>query len=237
MPYANKHLAEVICSFEFIEDIPKWDSIYFGSYFEMIRSSGFSERQERKGVLATLPTATVAGHSLPFPVAVDQMVFKHPVRNWGIIMSKRSISFHVLISYVGWNCFRDELIRPFYKQYLELGLGIGQRNCTMMYLNRFERKREELLSDYYSIASPIDKAFGFEKNTILQRLFEKKENLFLVTKLTTQDQSSEQYAVNLECGAISVKRDMPWAEQIEEVHAPILQFFETIITERQRTQL
>jgi uncharacterized protein (TIGR04255 family) len=180
----------------------------FWKLFEVIRPQGFSERQERKGIPAILPIGTGFMPIPSFPVPIDQMVFRNLERDWGIIMSKGNISFHVLSNYAGWDSFKNELIGPFYDYYLKLGLGSGRRNCTIMYLNRFEKIQGERLSKYFSIASPLDNTFGPEKNTILQRLFRQREDLFLITKLTTQETANEKYIVNLECGATSVNGEM-----------------------------
>jgi uncharacterized protein (TIGR04255 family) len=171
MPYSNKHLTEVICSFEFLEVSMKWDSIYFGSYFEKIRPLGFTERQERKAMkFQTLPGNSNTG-SIPPLTPEDQFVFKNPAKNWGITMSKGVISFHILKEYASWMIFRDELIVPFYTLYLDLGLGSGLRNCTVMYLNQFEKRVSDNLSDYFTIVSNIDKQFGPEKTPWFKGFF------------------------------------------------------------------
>lgn len=238
MPYSNKHLTEVICGFEFLEDPAIWDSVYFGSYFEKIRQLGFIERQERKAMkFQVLPSNSNPGPLPPVLPPEDQFVFKNPVKNWGITMSKGVISFHVLKNYSGWIAFRDELITPFYTYYLDLGLGRGARNCTVMYLNQFEKPVSENLSDYFTIVSTLDKHFGPEKNTIVQRLFKDPKDQLLLTKLNTQDIPTNRYRINLECGALSLNSNMNWLEQADSVHAPILKFFESIITDKQRQEL
>jgi hypothetical protein len=152
-------------------------------------------------------------------------------------MSKGVISFHILKDYAGWAFFRDDLIRPFYTLYQDLGLGSGRRNCTVMYLNRFEKPISYHLSDYFTIVSDIDKAFGPEKNTVIQRLFKGSEDQLLLTKLSTQDIPNEKYQINLECGAISLQSNNNWIDQAEHTHAPIQSFFESIITDKQRQEL
>lgn len=237
MPYSNKHLTEVICSFEFLEDSVKWDSIFFGSYYEKIRPLGFIEREQRKAMkFQTLPGNSNIGPTTPlFPE--DQFVFKNTARNWGITMSKGVISFHILKNYSGWMIFKNELICPFYNLYLDLDLGGGRRNCTVMYLNRFEKSSSENLSDYFTIISNIDKQFGPEKNTIVQRVFSGFQDQLLLTKLVTQDIANGKYQINLECGALSLNSSIDWQEQAENTHAPILKFFESIITDKQRREL
>jgi uncharacterized protein (TIGR04255 family) len=238
MSYSNKHLTEVICSFDFIEDPAKWDSIFFGSYYEKIRPTGFTERQERKAVkFQTLPDWSNNGPMAPVLTPGDQFVFKNPAKNWGITMSQGVISFHILKDYTGWNAFRDDLIHPFYALYLDLGLGSGRRNCTVMYLNRFDKPVSEHLSNYFTIVSDIDKKFGPEKNTIVQRLFKGPEEQLLLTKLVTHDLPNAKYQINFECGALSLQSNMNWLDQAEQTHAPIQSFFESIITDRQRQEL
>jgi uncharacterized protein (TIGR04255 family) len=166
----------------------------------------------------------------------EQFVFKNPTKDWGIVMSKGAVSFHFLKDYAGWATFRDELICPFYKLYLELGLDNGLRNCTVMYLNRFEKQVSERLSEYFTIVSDIDKKFYPEKNTIVQRLFKGPDDQILVTKLTAQDIVGGKYQINLECGAVSTG-NMNWLEQAEKTHGPILNFFDSIITEKQKKDL
>jgi len=237
MSYSNKHLTEVICSFEFLEDSAKWDSVFFGSFYEKIRQAGFTERQERKAMNFQMLLGNSNISPIPQITPEDQFVFKNPGKNWGITMSKGVISFHILRDYAGWMIFMNELICPFYKLYLELGLGSGRRNCTVMYLNRFEKTVSENLSDYFTIVSNIDKQFGPEKNTIIQRVFQGSHDFFLHTKLLTQDIANSRYQINLECGARSLNSNISWLDQAENTHAPILKFFESIITNKQRQEL
>ena len=242
MPYSNKHLIEVICSFEFIDEGPKWDSIYFGSYYEKIKLHGFTERQERKGIMFQM-FPTLANSSLgpmsPVQSQGEQIIFKNSNKNWGITLAKSSISFHVLKDYTQWENFRNDFIKPFYDFYLELGLGTGLRNCSVMYLNRLQKSAAENLSDYFTIISPLDRTFGAEQNTLVQRIFKGENDNFLIAKLNAflLPNNLNNILVNLECGAISLASAADWLDQANNTHAPIQKFFESIIKEKLREEL
>jgi hypothetical protein len=108
----------------------------------------------------------------------------------------------------------------------------------MVYLNRFN-KPVAALADYFNLVSPIDKEFGNEVGTSIQRLVKGSNNV-LISKLNTQ-KNHEQEIVLLECGAINENTDLiqsnEWKVQARETHRPISDFFEAIITDQLRKEL
>lgn len=243
MAYSNKHLVEVICGFQFNKETVKWDSTFYGQYYEKIKLSGFTERQERKGVQIQVEASPVQG---VFPrttsqIVEDNVVFKNPSKGWGITLGKGKISFHVITGYTEWEDFLKSMIIPYMKMYLDLGLGNGPRQCNIMYLNRFNKQASENLSDFFTIISPLHVEFGGEINTIVQRTFNNKGKTLLITKLNSIVNKEGINAINLECGAICISNDCmttpDWIKQANETHDPIRSFFESIVTPKLRQEL
>jgi uncharacterized protein (TIGR04255 family) len=242
MEYSNKHLAEVICGFQFTKESVKWDSTFYGQYYEKIKSFGFTERQERKGV--QIQTNPIQGGVYPrtsSQIVEDNVVFRNLSKGWGIAIGKGKISFHVISGYTNWEDFLQKLIIPYMKMYLELGLGNGPRQCNVMYLNRFNKNVSENLSDLFTIISPLHIEFGNEINTVVQRTFNNKGNNLLITKLNSIVNKEGMNAINLECGAICISNECmntsDWIKQANETHDPVRNFFESIITPKLRQEL
>jgi uncharacterized protein (TIGR04255 family) len=238
--YSNHHLIEVNCGFQFPQETLGWDSTFFGQYYEKIKSKGFNEKEERKGVQITFKEVRDSGQS-PFTSSEieDQVIFKDNEKGWAIAMGKSKISFHIVKGYTNWNDFLSHFIVPYFTFYKELGLGNGVRQCNMVYLNRFSKSPAEKLSDYFTMISEIDSKFGIETTTVLQRIIENDSNL-LITKLHTQILPSGP-SINLECGAICKSivcmNSEDWASQANQTHQPIREFFESLITQKLRDQL
>ncbi len=234
MQYSNEHLLEVSCGFNFPQETTQWESTFFGSFSEKIKPLGFDKREERKGVQFTLgiennqpitPTTTVD----------DQVIFKND-KGWAILMSKNKISFHILKNYSNWNDFIKVVIQPFSEIYKSLGLGNGIRECQIVYLNRFEISNEKELSDYFTTVPQYNKDLGDDVATNVQRVVKNGDNL-LITKFNSQ-LVNNTYNINLECGAISTdisdKNGSDWIKQANNIHTPINNFFEKIITDNLR---
>lgn len=238
--YSNHHLIEVSCGFQFPQETLVWDSTFFGQYYEKIKSTGFNEKEERKGVQITFNGARDSGQS-PFTSSEieDQVIFKNNEKGWAILMGKGKVSFHIVKDYSNWDKFLSSLIVPYFSIYKELGLGNGIRQCNMVYLNRFKMPTSEKLSDYFTIISEIDSKFGVETTTALQRIIENDSNL-LITKLHTQILPSGP-SINLECGSICKSvicmNNQDWVYQANQTHQPIRDFFESLITQKLRNQL
>jgi uncharacterized protein (TIGR04255 family) len=237
--YSNNHLAEVNCGFVFTNESVPWDSTFFGQYYEKIKNEGFTAREDRKGVQFTFNVKRPA--DLPFTTQEieDQVIFKNNDKGWAIAMSKGKISFHVVKNYTNWDDFLNNFIKPYFEYYKVLGLGNGMRQCNMVYLNRFEKKVEENLSDSFLLVSPIKSEFGTERVTAINRIIENENNL-LIAKLNSQIIGGSQ-TINFECGAICKSllciNSENWVDQADKTHAPIRDFFEALITEELRSIL
>ena len=241
MQYSNRHLVEVNCGFQFLNETTPWDSIFFGQFYEKIKTQGFTERQERKGVQikfdGNLKNKGIA--PLTSSEIEDQVVFKNNSKGMAIAMGKNKISFHIIKDYTNWEDFIINLIEPYTKIYKDLGLGNGSRQCNIVYLNRFIKQNNEKLSDYFTIISPMEPKFGIERTTSIQRVIENDQN-FLITKLNSQARP-DGLNINLECGAICKSvicmNTSDWILQANQTHEPVNAFFESIITEKLRAEL
>jgi len=239
MQYKNKHLIEVNCAFQFNKETTQWDSTFFGRFYEKILSRGFTEKEERKGIQLTF------GLQRNVPVITqnndfeDQVIFKNN-NGCAILMGRNKISFHVTSNYTIWENFITGFVKPFTEIYKELGLGHGERQCNIVYLNRFKKSKEENLSDYFNLVSPLAKNLGTEVNTVIQRVIESKDNL-LISKFNAQLQNDNYFNINFECGAINKNsldmNDADWIKQANNTHQPINHFFESLITEKLRSEL
>ncbi len=242
--YSNKHLLEVNCGFQFPNETTEWDSTFFGQFYEKIKNEGFNQKEERKGVQLTfkdsLDNKSTSSPSLITQVVDDVVIFKNNTNGWAISMGKSKVSFHIVSGYESWDLFLNNFIEPFYKKYLDLGLGNGIRNCNLVYLNRFTKESGVVLSEYFSILNQVKTGFGVETSTLLQRVF-LNESVLLVTKLNSNTNSNSQVEVSLECGAVCNKaelmNDFDWKNQANITHEPIRDFFESIITEKLRKEL
>jgi uncharacterized protein (TIGR04255 family) len=171
----------------------------------------------------------------------DLVVFKNSVNGWGITMGKDRISFHIVKDYPGWESLRDKLIKPFYEIYANLGLGGVPRQNSVIYLNKIRKPITEKYTDYFTIISPLQEAFGIETSFFVQRVFNKEANT-LVAKLFSQPiAGSNEIDIILECGAVCISNDLihdaNWLRQAEETHSPIKDFFEAMITDKLRKEL
>lgn len=239
MQYSNHYLAEVNCGFHFSTETTDWDSTFFGQFYEKIKERGFTERQERKGVQISFDGSNIDETKITRSEIQDQVVFKNNATGMAIAMGKNKISFHQIKNYTNWNDFVKNLIDPISKVYKALGLGNGDRQCNIVYLNQFVKPNKEMLSDYFTITSPIESKFGLEVNTTIQRIIE-NENNYLIAKLNSQNINTSQN-INLECGAICKNiiclNNSDWIDQANQTHEPIKDFFESIITEKLRKEL
>lgn len=242
MKYSNRHLIEVNCGFQFLEETTPWDSTFFGQYYEKIKESGFKHREERKGVQITFNPLNIEQKNSPITTSQieDQVIFRNNEKGLAVVLGKGKISFHTVQGYAGWESFLNDFIKPYYEFYRELGLGNGKRQCSVVYLNRFTKNTSDNLSDYLTIISPLKKDFGIEVVSTIQRVVSNKDNL-LIAKLNSQVVNNTQVIINLECGAVCVNEGCmnsdDWEKQANSTHAPILEFFENIITDNLRKEL
>jgi uncharacterized protein (TIGR04255 family) len=132
--YKNKHLIEVSCGFNFLNETVAWDSIYFGQFFDRIQQFGFSKREERKGFQINFE-GKADGSKPPVTSSTveDQVIFRNPDKGWAVIMGQNKVSFHIVKNYPGWDTFTKDLFEPLLKEYKSLGLGNGPRNCRVVY--------------------------------------------------------------------------------------------------------
>ena len=240
MQYSNLHLVEVNCGFQFHKETTPWDSTFFGRFYEKIIKYGFKGKEERKGFQVKF--GIDARRNLPIsPTSEieDQVIFKNN-DGMAILMAKNKISFHIVRNYTIWEDFVSKLIKPFSEIYRSLELGNGERNCNLIYLNKFVKPSTGKLSDYFTIVSPLNEALdGIEINTVVQRVVDNGKNL-LIAKLNSQ-LNNNMYNINLECGSMNkdsaLMNGEDWIDQANKTHKPVNDFFESIITQNLRDEL
>lgn len=242
--YSNKHLLEVVCGFNFSPDGVKWDSAFFGQYYDKVQGLGFTERVEQKGIqvqLTDYPQEITKSPKISTRDVESKMIFKNPSNGFAITMGKDQISFHRVSQYTHWVDFMKLFITPCIEIYQSLGLYHEKKNCQVIYLNRFDFASDENLSDYFTFLNPIGKEFGYENSTIIQRTFNYKDIMLLVVKLNNFILADGKQQVTLESGAISIDQNLneesSWDKLASTTHEPIRNFFESIITDKLRKQL
>lgn len=239
MQYSNKHLVEVNFGFYFSQETTQWDSTFFGRFYEKIIPHGFLGKEERKGISIIFGLKGNIS-KMPSQEVEDQVIFKDN-KGRAITMAKNKISFHIVSDYTVWDSFLNDFIKPLFAIYKQLGLGNGIRECNLIYLNRFSRSGTDNLSEYFKMVSPINHTLGIEENIVVQRVIDNGSNL-LIAKLNAQ-RENEKFNIHFECGAknkfnlISNSASMDWIKQANEVHAPVHDFFELLITDKLRAEL
>lgn len=241
LQYSNKHLIEVNCGFTFQNETTEWDSTFFGVFYEKIKDYGFIEKQQRKGVQIKFEGNLIDTSKSPVSTSQleDQVVFRNNEKGWAILMGKNKISFHIVKDYTVWADFVNKFILPFSEIYRSIGLGNGSYQCNVVYLNSFIKPNSEKLSDFFTIVSHLDTKFGVETNTFVQRIVSNKDTL-LISKLNSA-LGGNGFNINLECGAVCLNneamKDSNWINQANLTHAPIKDFFESLITDKLRKEL
>jgi uncharacterized protein (TIGR04255 family) len=240
--YKNKHLVEVNCLFQFNEETVTWDSTFFGQFYEKIKLRGYNQKEERKGVQIRFSGDLENVNSLPFtthPVE-DQVIFRNVDEGKAIMLGKNQISFHNLENYKGWEYFVSNVVKPGYEIFKQLGLGNGNRNCSIVYLNRFNKSNEEELCNYFTIVSKLQPDFGEEKLCGVQRIVSNGRNM-LIAKLNATTGLSGTKDILLECGSVCIDSELigteDWELQANQTHAPIYNFFDSLITSKLKHEL
>ena len=232
---------EVACSFTFQEEEVKWDSAYFGQYYDKIKGKGFTIRNERKGiqvnVSANIEDTTKTNASLQ--ESDTQMIFQDPNKGFAITMGNKALSFHVVRNYIDWDQFNSELLIPFYNSYSDLGLYKKVVNCQILYLNQFFLNVNESLSDYFTVVTQPLHDIGIEGTVFIQKSYiDSAKEMGLLFKINSNLISDEKKMVALECGAVSLpspsNQNIPLIELAAKVHKPIRDFFENIVTDKLR---
>ncbi len=241
--YSNKHLQEVLCTYRFIQGAKKWDSTYFGQLFDKIVNDGFTERQEKKGIVFEV-TASINSGGAQAPIvqeAESQMIFRNPSKNHAITMGNQFISFHIVSTYENWEAFNETLMKPFMEKYIELGIYEKILSCQVVYLNRFELPDQDDLSKYFSVISPPFKQFGKEVNVQLTKNYITSNGIVLNLRVQPQPAIPNVKNLMLECGATGTipqgRAINEWKSISQDVKNPVRDFFESIITEDLRSIL
>lgn len=241
--YKNNHLLEVNCGFHFDLNDSRWDSTYFGQFYDKIKNSGFNEKIERKGIQVTIKEdkeetkARIASQDIE-----DQVIFKNSNKGLAIILAKDKISFHSLGKYLDWDDFSTNFIKPIFKIYSNLGLGTGNAKCNVVYLNRFIIDKNSRISEHLNFINEINNVEDvYEVDSNFQRIFKKNDlTLLLRGNYIIDKNNPSNKIINLECGSImdnSKVNNENLLNIINKVHSPIRELFENSITEQLKNTL
>ena len=207
-----KHdLVEVLCSFGFEPNANPWDSTFFGEFYEKIKTIGFTEKQEQKGIQfkVEIDARTPAIPRASADVLETRMLFRNSNTNSAIILAPNFISFHKLAPYASWETFRKESIEPGLRIYQELGLGLHRLLQTqVLYLNKYEFERGVGLSEKFKFIPEVDKmGIGKEKSLRFQSQYDFDPNLIMQIKLNANSLSNGRKDVVLECSCIAMNNE------------------------------
>lgn len=237
--YKNNHLVEVNCGFQFLDDSSNWDSTYFGQFYDLIKTNGFNEKIERKGIQVTIKddknstSSKIASQEIE-----EQVIFKNSKNGLAILIAKNRISFHSIKNYSNWQSFSKDFILPNLEKYFSLGLGKGMYRLNVLYLNKFSISNDAKTSDYISFFNEIENCGNLvEIDNNFRRVFNHNSLTLLIKGSRNQNNSD---VINLECGsffeAANVNND-----NVEEImslaHEPIRDLFENSITEKLKNNL
>ncbi|MBB6235644.1 uncharacterized protein (TIGR04255 family) [Pedobacter sp. AK013] len=243
MMYSNKHLKEVLCTFKFLPGPIKWDSGFFGQFYDKIQADGFSLRQEKKGIVFEIGNLNNGVPITPnVQEAETQMIFRNPEKNYAISMGNSYVTFHIVNTYESWEVFNESLMQPFMEKYLELGIYDKIQTCQVVYLNSFEIIAEDPLSDYFTVVSPPFNTFGREAAVQVSKNYVATNGIVLNFKINPQPTAKQNTkSIMLECGAVgTVTMGRPisdWKTMSQDIKNPVRDFFESIITEKLRQTL
>lgn len=241
--YKNKHLLEVNCGFHFDLNDSKWDSTYFGQFYDKIKNSGFNEKIERKGIHVTIKEdKEVTNSRIASQEIEDQVIFKDPNNGLAIILAKDKISFHSLGNYIDWDNFSKKFVKSMFEIYLNLGLGSENAKCNVVYLNRFIIDKNSKISEHLNFINEInnlDEVYEVDSN--FQRVFRKNDlTLILRGNYIIDKNNLSNKIINLECRSIidhtKINKDNV-LDVINKVHSPIRELFENSITEQLKQTL
>lgn len=228
--YNNRHLAEVICAFEFPFETVSWDNTLFGRFYDKI-SAQFPIRHTRKGVQIKFDTniSNPIDNRISSSPVEDQMLFQNDEKGWTILMGNKTLSFHITKNYPGWEAFMQTFVKPVLEFYTGIGLGNGDKTCGVVYLNHFPNLEGEPF-EYFTITNKLEKVIGTETNSTIQRTFA-TENLSLIARIKCL-KTVEGLNVNLECGCISNLSSNELIELAFLTRDPVKNFFESIATDK-----
>lgn len=240
--YKNEYLREVVCTFRFKEDSSKkWDSGYFGQFYDKIKSDGFTERREQKGIQVNVeqnPDEPISATS-SISEGESQMIFQDPSLGRAITMGNKHLSFHIIANYTTWENFIKSFLNPVLTKYLELGIYSKAEFCQVLYLSQFNFEFNTDISKYFNIISPQMPGFGLEGSSYTQRQYiDDSTKLGLVIKINSTPLENGTKFVNCECGAVSLlseeNSNLALLDLAQKVRGPIRNFFEHIITNELR---
>lgn len=237
--YKNNHLVEVNCGFQFIDDTSNWDSTYFGQFYELIKSDGFNEKVERKGIQVTIKDDKNSTNSkIASQEVEEQVIFKNSNNGFAILIAKNRISFHSVGNYINWKYFTEEFILPNLEKYLKLGLGNGNYKLNVLYLNKFNTNTNDKISDYLSFYNEIDNVGEIvEVDNNFRRIFKKEDLTLMIRGNRIKDLNN---IIHLECGSFLDSKNLninTVIESLNKAHSPIRDLFENSITAKLKETL
>jgi len=239
--YKNKHLLEVACTFNYELSEDDWDSSYFGVFYEKIKTKGFTEKEERKGIQIKFNGSDKGLQNTSLKEVEPKMIFRNKTDGYAIVFGPNSISFNKLGNYTDWETFKNSFLIEFFKIFQELGLDIVIQNAQITYLNKFLIDSNNELSDYFKLISKIN-SFGVEQNCTIQRSFIVDDKISLFGKLNYKCNENVQKEVYLECGSksltpLTLEHSTDLINLATITKQPVRDFFDQIITDKLKSTL
>lgn len=239
--YNNNHLIEVNCGFHFLDE-SNWDSTYYGQFYDLVKSEGFNEKTERKGIQVTIKDdKTTTSSKIASQEIEDQIIFKNNQKGLAIMIAKNKLSFHAVKNYKGWEDFTTTFVLPILDKYLNLGLGKGNFKLNCLYLNRFETEIGKATSSYLTFINDISKFEDLiEVDNNFRRIFRLNDLTLLVRGNRKNGNLGNENFLHLECGSFLDSNNLSVKNIdtiLEKVHGPVRDLFENCITENLKITL
>lgn len=238
--YKNNHLVEVNCGFHFLDDSSNWDSTYFGQFYELIKSNGFNEKLERKGIQVTIKDDKNSTSSkIASQEVEEQVIFKNSTNGLAILIAKNRISFHSVGNYTNWHSFSNDFILPNLEKYISLGLGKGNYRLNVLYLNKFQINIHSKTSDYLTFYNEIENFANIQEiDNNFRRVFKSNDLTLLIRGNRTQNINNS--IITFECGSFLDSQNLNvenLTDTLNLAHKPIRDLFENSITEKLKATL
>jgi uncharacterized protein (TIGR04255 family) len=192
----NQHLAEVLCSVWFNPEENEWDSTFFGKFYDVVISRGYTEKKEQKIVEVKVETQNKNAN---FSEGKPRMIFTNNSLKAAITISDHFVSFHKLAPYENWSSLISEIAIPGLEMYRNIGLGKGKiREVQCLYLNRYEYYGAEKIAKRFKFLPDLPQAS--ETNIFFQARYDISETGFVQLKLNG-NRENEILPLYFECSS------------------------------------
>lgn len=192
MTHPNHRIKEAICAFHFKRlsnefSFEQWS----GDIKTKFESINLMFRHEVRPVSISIEFSSEKNDETPTvtqtkEIGDEQLVFQAPDVDRFVVISKEFISFHYVKTYVGWDIFLKELIKPCLAIFLEYSKEVRLIKSQMTYVNHFETNFNNFtVGDWFKYAmSPTDFENAFDWVQNHQTVFKTRDNTAELTLIT-----------------------------------------------------